>query len=361
MIYLQAMAVTGGVGALLALMLTLAARFFADYGECAIKINDRDPFVVSGGGKLLDALYGEHIFIPSACGGQGTCGFCKLRVLEGGGPVLPTELPYLSDEEAADGVRLACQVKVKQDMIVGIRPDFLEIREFSGKLKNVRMITHDTRELLIELTEPTEISFKPGQYVQVMVPERAETTFRAYSISSVPANKGEIELLVRLIPGGLGSTYLHRVEPGDAVSFTGPYGEFELSADPATEIVCVGGGCGMAPMRSIVRHLAQTAPDQKCRFFFGARTAGDVMYREEFAELERSMEKLSVYYAVSEPQHHEEWEGETGFIHESVARHLDEGPAVQAFLCGPPAMIEAVMQVLESKGVSRDRIFYDEF
>ena len=361
MIYLHAMAVTGGIGAALAILLTMAGRWFADYGDCSVKINDEEPFVVKGGCKLLDALYGRRIFIPSACGGQGTCGFCKVRVLQGGGTVLPTELPYLNDEETAGNVRLACQVKVKEDMVVRVRPDFLKVVEFTGQVKATRMVTHDTRELLIDLVEPSDILFKPGQYVQVMVPDQAEPTYRAYSISSVPRNTGEIELLVRLIPGGLGSTYLHRVEVGDSVLLTGPYGDFELSRDADTEIVCVGGGCGMAPMRSIIRHLGELDPARKCRLFFGARTADDVMYRDEFDELARGMKHFDVHYAVSEPGHHTEWDGETGFIHESVARHLDEGVNCQAFLCGPPAMIEAVLGVLEEKGVGKDRIFYDEF
>ena len=361
MICIQAMFVAGSIGAALAILLTLAHRWLAEYGDCSVCINDREPFVLAGGGTLLDALYGEHIFIPSACGGQGTCGFCKVRLRGGGGPVLPTETPFLTEDEMRDNIRLACRLKIKEDLVVQIRSDYLDVKEYTGEIRAARMVTHDTRELVIGLLDPPELSFRPGQYVQVMVPGQTDPTYRAYSISSTPSRHGEIELLVRLIPGGLGSTYLHEVQTGDRVAMTGPYGEFELATDADTEIVCVGGGCGMAPMRSILRHLAETDTDRPCLLFFGARTAADVMYREEMDGLSGQMKSFSVTYAVSEPGHHGQWDGEIGFIHESVDRHLSSKGTRQAFLCGPPPMIEAVMKVLDAKGVSRDRIFYDEF
>ncbi|MBN1673784.1 MAG: 2Fe-2S iron-sulfur cluster binding domain-containing protein [Kiritimatiellae bacterium] len=361
MIYLQAVAVLGVTSGVLTILLLLADRFIANYGPCRVRVNEEDPFVVEGGGKLLEVLYQRRIFIPSACGGQGTCGFCKVTVPKGGGPVLPTELPYLSRDELASGVRLACQVKVREDVEVRVRPDYLNIREYTARVQAARLVTPDTRELILKLTQPSSIEFRPGQYVQVNVPGRPEPTFRAYSISSPPSARQAIELLVRLIPGGVGSAYLHRVRVNDTVTFTGPYGEFVLDQDPGCELVCVGGGCGLAPMRSIIRHIRETAPARPCRLFFGARTKDDAMYLDEFRQLAREMTGLQVHYALSEPKRGSDWPGETGFIHESVARHLDAGVERQAFLCGPPPMIEATLQVLDDKGVSRDRIFFDEF
>jgi len=180
-------------------------------------------------------------------------------------------------------------------------------------------------------------------------------------VSSPPSSKNEIELLVRLIPGGVGSGYLHSVQVGDEVVFTGPYGEFELDESLETLLICVGGGCGMAPMRSLIRHVRDVAPEKPCTLYFGARTHLDTMYHDEFKELQKEMPNLDLHYALSEPEQSPEWKGETGFIHESIIAHMpDEGPR-QAFLCGPPPMIEATMRVLEDKKVPKDMVFYDEF
>ena len=361
MIYLQAISLLASVGGILAILLLVADRFLLNYGPCDVRINDEDGLTVQGGGKLLDFLYNQKIFIPSACGGQGTCGFCKVEVLDGGGPVLPTELPYLSGEETETGTRLACQVRIRQDIVVKIKEEFLHVREFEATVTAARMVTPDTREIQLELPAGEEIDFRPGQYIQIFVPGTRETTFRAYSIASPPSTRNEVELLVRLIPGGLGSTYLHEVEIGDSVTFTGPYGEFVLDVAADTELICIGGGCGMAPMRSILRHVHAAAPDMKSWLFFGARTAEDLMYEEDFGNLEGEMGNLGVHFALSEPKASPEWDGETGFIHESVERHLGTEGNRQAFLCGPPKMVEAAIKVLTAKGIPRERIFYDEF
>lgn len=361
MIYASAIAVLCAVGGVLAFALLVADRLLCRYGPCEIRVNNEAPFVVEGGGKLLDALYDQRIFIPSACGGQGTCGFCKVGVLAGGGPTLPTELPFLSAEELAAHVRLACQVKVKQNLDLRIKEEFLHVKEYIATVKAARMVTADTREVVLSLAPGETIDFRPGQYVQVFVPDRKETVFRAYSLASPPSRRDEIELLVRLIPGGRGSTYLHEVEAGDSVRFTGPYGEFVLDEDPGSELVCVGGGCGMAPMRSLVRHVAEKAPGKPCRLFFGARTAPDAMYLEDFRRLAEENPNIAVVYALSETEKPGDWQGETGFIHESVDRHLGLEGRRQVFLCGPPKMIEATMRVLQAKGIPKEDAFYDEF
>ncbi|MBT3378595.1 MAG: 2Fe-2S iron-sulfur cluster binding domain-containing protein [Lentisphaerae bacterium] len=361
MIYIQAIVVLGGLGGTLAVLLLIADRFLANYGPCKVAINDRDPIEIEGGRKLLEVFYDNAIFIPSACGGQGTCGFCKITVKDGGGPVLPTELPYLTTEEVEAGTRLACQVKVREDVVVHVKEEYLNVKEFKAVISSARMITHDTRELRLKLTEGEEIDYRPGQYVQVFVPDTGETTFRAYSVASAPSSKTEIELLVRLVPGGLGSTYLHNIRVGDGITFTGAYGEFELDMSEDTELVCVGGGCGMAPMRSILRHIHEVAPTRTCRLFFGARTTDDIMYMNEFQALAGEMKAFGLHYALSEPAQSPGWDGETGFIHESVERHLGTEGRRQAFLCGPPQMVEATMRVLHDRGLTRDQIFYDEF
>jgi Na+-transporting NADH:ubiquinone oxidoreductase subunit F len=359
--YASAIAVLCGVGGILTVALLIANRFLCNYGPCEVRVNDKDPFTVEGGGKLLDALYDQKIFIPSACGGQGTCGFCKVCVTAGGGPTLPTELAFLNDQERAVQTRLACQVKVKEDMVIHVKEEFLDVKEFLTTVRSSRLITGDTREIVLSLAAGEMIDFRPGQYVQVFVPGQKETTFRAYSLASPPSRKDEIELLIRLIPGGLGSTYLHTVAEGDEVHFTGPYGEFELDEDEGTELICVGGGCGMAPMRSLVRHLAEANPNKVCRLFFGARTAEDAMYLDDFQALAKEYPNLKLVYALSEPEHSQGWDGETGFIHESVNRHLGLEGKRQAFLCGPPLMIEATQRVLQDKGIPKEDAFYDEF
>jgi Na+-transporting NADH:ubiquinone oxidoreductase subunit F len=359
--YIAAFVVLGALGGILSSLLLLAGRRLAHYGPCSIQINNEEPFVVEGGGKLLDALYDRGIFIPSACGGQGTCGYCKVELVSGGGPLLPTEIPFLDSSEVARGTRLACQVKVKQDLHLRIKEEFLNIKEFRARVAGVMKLTHDTRELKLELIEPAGIRFRPGQYVQVLVPSKGERIFRAYSISSPPADDGFIELVVRLVPGGMGSGYLHRIEVGEEIVFTGPYGEFVLDEREEVELICVGGGCGMAPMHSLIRHVTRQQPNRPCRLFFGAGTSDDIMYHKEFSALQEALPAFEMHYALSEPDASPEWEGERGYIHESVDRHLKEGVGHQAFLCGPPAMIEAVTRVLLAKGLTKDRIFYDEF
>lgn len=358
---LTAIGVLCAVGLTLSVLLVVAQLCLTEYGECTVHVNDEEELTVDGGGSLLDALYSNEIYIPSACGGQGTCGYCKLKILSGGGPVLPTELPYLSRPEQRMGFRLACQVKIREDMSVWVKPEYLEVEQFASRVVSARMLTPDTREIDLELIEPEEINFRPGQYVQVSVPTSEGPVIRAYSIATEPAVKDWLRLVVRLIPGGIGSTYLHEVQEGDEVTFTGPYGEYQLSQDPETEIVCVAGGCGMAPVRSIARYMCQEWPERKIYVFFGVRARKDLFYEGEFEQLAEENPNLELHFALSEPEETDEWEGETGFIHESVDAHLEPGGKREAFLCGPPPMIEATGEVLHNKGMRDHQIYYDEF
>ena len=362
-IYLYSVLSFSGLVILLAAGLMIAERFLINYGICKLDINAGEkPLEVNGGQTLLSCLYANEIFIPSACGGKGSCGHCKLTVTSGGGPVLPTETPYLNRKEIRSGVRLACQVKVREDIYVRIPEDFLNVRLFSSTVSSTRSLTYDIKEVRVKLNDPAEISQRPGQYVQIQAPSPEGPVFRAYSISSAVYEPNEVEVVVRLIPGGIGSTYVHNLEVNDEVIFTGPYGEFYLNEDPSVEIVCVGGGAGMAPMKNIIYSLYDRWPNRSCWLFFGCRTTKDIFYLEQFKELEKKHHNFHVIYALSDELGPEEkWDGETGFIHLSVDKHLELGIPRQAFLCGPPLMIEAVTRVLEEKGLRPDDIFYDEF
>jgi Na+-transporting NADH:ubiquinone oxidoreductase subunit F len=363
MIYLLSVVSFAGLTVLLSAGLMIAERFLINYGICKLDINAGEkPLEVNGGQTLLSCLYANEIFIPSACGGKGSCGHCKITVTSGGGPVLPTETPYLNRKEIRSGVRLACQVKVREDIYVRIPEDYLNVKLFSAMVKSTRSLTYDIKEVRVKLNDPPEISQRPGQYVQIQAPSPDGPVFRAYSISSAVYEPNEVEVVVRLIPGGIGSTYIHNLEVNDPVVFTGPYGEFRLNEDPSVEIVCVGGGAGMAPMKNIIYTIYDRWPERSCWLFFGCRTTKDIFYLDQFKELERKHPSFHVIYALSdELGPDEKWDGETGFIHLSVDKHLEAGKPRQAFLCGPPLMIEAVTRVLDEKGLHPDEIFYDEF
>jgi len=363
MVYLTTALCFAGVLAVLTTLLNLAGRYLVNYGVCKIGINDGEkPLEVEGGQSLLSALISQRVFIPSACGGKGSCGYCKVTVVSGGGPVLPTETPYLTPKEVRSGVRLACQVKIRQNVDLRIPEELLNVKLYSSRVASVVTLTRDIKEINLDLLEPAEIRQRPGQYVQVLAQGPEGPVFRAYSISSPSYETNRVQLIVRLVPGGIASTYLHGVTAGDTVTFTGPYGEFRLAEDPGLEIVCVGGGCGMAPIANIVETLYSRWPDRKCWLFFGCRTAQDVFYLDRFKALEKKHGGLRVVYALSDPLAvDQKWNGETGFVHLSVDKLLQPGTRRQAFMCGPPPMIEAVTEVLKSKGMAPDDIFYDKF
>ena len=363
MIYLWSVLTFTGLSVLLAAWLVISERFLVNYGVCKLDINAGEkPLEVDGGQTLLSTLYANDIFIPSACGGKGSCGHCKITVTGGGGPVLPTETPYLTRKEVRSDVRLACQVKIREDIYVRIPEELLDVKMFSSTVESTVEMTYDIKEIRMRLNDPVEISQRPGQYVQIQAPSPDGDVFRAYSISSPTYESNVVELNVRLVPDGIGSTYLHNLEVGDTVQFTGPYGEFYLNEDPDVEIVCVGGGCGMAPMKNIIYSIYDKWPDRVCWLFFGCRTTKDIFYLQEFEELAKKHPNFHVIYSLSdELAEGEEWDGETGFIHLAADKSLDSGVARQAFLCGPPLMIEAVSRVLEEKGIRPEDIFYDEF
>ena len=361
-IYLHSIGIFTGVVVLLTVFLLLAEKFLADYGVCAVSINSGErEFSIDGGDTLLGALYANEIFIPSACGGKGSCGYCKVTVHSGGGPLLPTEKPYLTRREIRSNARLACQVKVKEDLKMGIPQELLNVKLYKSHVLSTRDLTYDTKELRLALEEPKEIAFNAGQYGQILAPGPDGDVFRAYSISSPTYVTEQVEFNVRLVPGGIASTYVHDLKEGDPVTFTGPFGEWRMSEDPECEMVCVGGGVGMAPMKSIIFSLYKQWPDRVCWFFFGCRGTDDIFYLEDFQKLAAEHPNFHVCYALSDIKPGQKWDGDKGFIHLSVDKHLQPTPKRQAFLCGPPLMIEAVTTILKEKGLNDSDIFYDKF
>lgn len=344
----------------IAILLIIAEKFLVTYGECKIVINKEKSLKVEGGSSLLSYFVENKIFVPSACGGKATCGYCKVKVLSGGGDILPTEEAYISRQERLSGIRLSCQVKVKNDIEIYIPDDLLAAQEFKTTVLAIEDLTHDIKFIRLRLDEPSEINFKPGQYIQFKVPQTDE--FRAYSVASLPSRRDTIELIVRLVPGGLCSTYIHEVlDVKDEIAITGPYGEFFLREDSDRDIICIGGGCGMAPIRSIIYHLKEKNMPRRITYFFGARRAMDLFYTEELRDIQGQCPNFKYVPALSEPKPEDKWEGETGFITQTVERYIEAGSNMDAYLCGPPPMIDASLKVLTNKGISPEHIYYDKF
>lgn len=344
----------------IAIILVVAERYLVTYGECKVTINKEKILTVIGGGTLLNYFAENKIFIPSACGGKATCGYCKIEVLSGGGHILPTEEVFIPRQDRLRGVRLACQVKVKNDIDLLISPDLLQAQELKVTVFKIEEMTYDIKLVVLRVDDPPSIKFKPGQYVQFKVPETDE--FRAYSIASSPLQHNIIELVVRLIPGGLCSGYIHEVlDVYDQITLTGPFGDFYLREDSHRDIICIGGGCGMAPIRSILLHLKAKNMPRKVMYFFGARSKKDLFFTEELLALERQFPSFKYIPALSEPKPQDNWTGETGLITQVVERIMPEGSNQEGYLCGPPPMIDAAIRVLTKKGVQEMYIYYDKF
>jgi len=368
MVFVWAVVICCGVGTGLAILLIVAEALFANYGECEIDINSGEKkLTVQGGDTLLGSLFENKVFIPSACGGRATCGYCKVQVFSGGGPVLPMEVPFFTKKERRSQWRLACQVKVKENVTVGIPEEYLAIQEFEAECIAEKYVTHDMKEISFRLIEPARIRFRAGQYVQFKcpTPDGKDHVYRGYSLAIGEGEESvsdQIDLIVRLVPDGIGSTYLHNLKAGEPAILNGPYGEFELSEEPGKELIMIGGGCGMAPMRSLIYTMAKKYPDRKCTLYFGARAKRDIFYVEEFDDLKKTYPNFDYVYALSDPLPDDDWEGDVGFIHLFVDKYVDQGANAQAFLCGPPPMIEAAMEVLKAKGLIEDEdTFYDKF
>lgn len=364
MMFFTAVGVLCALCGVLALLLTIADRFLHDYGTCTILINGERELQVPGGSSLLSTLNAEHIFIPSACGGSGSCGLCKVSVLSGGGPLLATEEPHLDAEEIRAGVRLSCQVKIREDMRIEIPAEFFTIREFLAQVDVMTPLTHDIRLLRLRLTDPDHMEFVPGAYVQLQAPAYGKNptpVYRAYSLAGDPRDTGHIDLIVRLVPKGICTTWIFdHLKVGDQVRLNGPHGEFRLS-DSDTDMIFLAGGSGMAPFRSMLFHMRHTGNARRCRFFFGAVKRRDMFYLEEMQEFERDLPDFRFIPALSAPEEKDNWQGEVGLITDVVSRHFPDCSRAEAYLCGSPGMIHACIEVLTANGMPEDKVFYDKF
>ena len=352
------------IAAALAALLAVSERYLTDYGPCKVIINNEKEITVQGGKNLLSVLSDNKIFIPSACGGRGTCGLCKLKVIEGGGLLLPTEEPYLEKEERDSNVRLSCQIKVRNDLKIQIPEEMFSIREFTGRCTEIIDLTHDIKQFRLELVEPDTIDYAPGQYIQLLTPvyeKNSEEVYRAYSISSDPADKNHIELIIRLVPGGICTTYCFEyLKVGDEVKMNGPYGDFKLT-DNDTPVVFIAGGSGMAPFKCILHHMKNTANKRNTVYYFGANRVKELFLLDLMRQFEKELADFHFIPSVSSPKPDEKWDGQIGRVTEVVERNLKNASQCEGYLCGSPGMVDAAEKVLVELGMREDKIFYDKF
>ena len=359
---------------------------------------------VDAGGTLLSALSGQGIFLPSACGGGGTCAMCKCQVLEGAGDPLPTEMTHLTRAEAKDHWRLSCQVKVKQDMKVKVPDEVFSIRKWECEVVSNHNVATFIKELVLKLPEGEVLDFESGGYIQIDVPKYSgvqfkdfaieeeyhpdwdrfnvwqyeannpEPCFRAYSMANHPAEGNIVMLNIRIatppprsegIPPGICSSYVFGLKPGDKCTISGPYGEFFIK-ETENEMVYIGGGAGMAPLRSHIFHLFHTLKTgRKVSYWYGARSKREVFYEEHFRAIEKEFPNFSFHIALSDALPEDNWDGPTGFIHEVVRdNYLTDHPNaddIEYYLCGPPMMLSAVQSMLWDLGVEQEQIAFDDF
>jgi Na+-transporting NADH:ubiquinone oxidoreductase subunit F len=373
-------------------------------GTVHLVINEDKEFDIPTGGKLMGALADLGIFVPSACGGGGTCGQCTLRVLEGGGAILPTETSLISKREAKNHFRLGCQVAVKQDMKIALPDEIFGIRKIECTVVSNNNVASFIKELVLQLPEGEELDFRAGGYIQIECPPHdlkftdfdideqfrdewdrynlwryeshvKETVSRAYSMASYPEERTVVKLNVRIatpppgaddsVPPGIMSSYIFNLKPGDKAVISGPYGEF-FAKETDNEMVFIGGGAGMAPMRShIFDQLKRLKSKRKMTFWYGARSLREMFYVEEFDELAEKNDNFEWHIGLSEPLPEDNWTGYTGFIHNVIyENYLKDHPApedCEYYLCGPPMMNTAVIKMLEDLGVDQEHIMLDDF
>ena len=403
---------------LVALLLFVKAKLTPS-GTVKIDINNGKKVVdVPQGGSLLATLADQKIFLPSACGGKGSCGQCKCRVLEGGGSILPTETVHFSRKQINDHWRLGCQVKVKDNLKIEVPDSALSVKKLECEVISNKNVATFIKEFTVKLPEGENIEFKSGEYIQIDIPvydadfstidvdpiykadwekygffdikyKNTVPTIRAYSMASYPAEKGVIKLNVRIatppfdrnqpkgvfkmlpVPPGIGSTYVFTRKPGDKVMISGPYGEFLLPKDDPKEMeyIFVGGGAGMAPLRSHIMHLFKTLKtDREVHFFYGARALVEAFYLEDFAEIEKEFPNFHFHLALDRPDPAADAAGvkyTAGFVHnvmyETFLKDHDAPEDCKYFMCGPPMMTKCVTDLLDSLGVAPESILYDNF
>jgi len=354
--------IASGIAGLLAFFLTLASNTIGNYGEVKININKEKEMTVNGGDTLLSSLNDNKIFIPSACGGKGSCGYCKVKVNDGGGIVLPTELGYLSKEEINKNIRLSCQLKVKENIQIEIPDELLNAREYTATVEFIKDLTPRIKHLRFRLEGDDEIKFKPGQYIQIKTPKykgNDEEVFRAYLVASSPSNKKFVELIIGYVEDGICTTYIHKhLKEGDKISFTGPFGDFYYK-ESDREMVMVATGTGMAPIISILEYMRENNINRKATFYFGSRYIEDLFFIERLKELERDLHDFKFVPSLSKPN--EDWSGEVGRVTDAINKYLIDGENVEAYMCGSGKMIDSTVTVLKKKNLKEENIYYDPF
>ena len=386
-------------------ILMVARKQLVATGDVTIVVND-DPtkaLTTAAGSTLLGTLAANKIFIPSACGGKGSCGVCTVVVTEGGGAMLPTEESHISRGEAREGCRLSCQVKVKNDMKIELPPEVFSVRRWKCKVRSNDNVATFIKELVLELPAGESVPFRAGGYIQIDCPPHVvdykdfevgedyredwdkfnlwrytstveEPVTRAYSMANYPEEEGIIMLNVRVasppprnpdVPPGQMSSFIFGLKPGDEVTISGPYGEF-FARETKNEMLFIGGGAGMAPMRShIFDQFRRLHTDRKVSFWYGARSLREAFYEDDFDTIQGENDNFEWHVALSEPLEEDNWSGYTGFIHQVVYdNYLKDHPApedIEYYLCGPPMMLQACMKMLDSLGVEPENILFDDF
>lgn len=393
---------------LLVSVLLYARKKLMPSGEVKLVINDEKEFVVDPGSTILTTLANQKIFLPSACGGGGTCAMCKCQVFEGGGSILPTEVDYFTRKEAINNWRLGCQVKVKEDMKIGIPKEIFGIKKWECEVISNRNVATFIKEFIVRLPEGETLDFRSGGYIQIDVPKcevdfstidvdeeyrtdwdnfnmwnlkmkNPEPIFRAYSMANHPAEGNIVMLNIRIatppwdrtknsfmnVNPGICSSYIFSRKAGDKVTVSGPYGEFFIKPTER-EMMFIGGGAGMAPMRSHIFDLFNTRKtDRKATFWYGGRSLRELFYVDQFQNIEKDFPNFKFNIGLSEPLPEDNWEGYTGFIHQVIMdnylRNHPEPEEIEYYLCGPPMMNDAVLKMLDDYGVPEEMIAFDDF
>ena len=407
MIYAVSVIVFSGVIMLLVGMLLLVEARIVRKGDSSIVINqDEDqPLNTPVGTTLLKALANNQIFIPSACGGGGSCGMCKCRVEEGVDTYLPTELVHVNRKEKQENVHLACQLKVKEDLKIRIPEEILDVKKYNATVISNENVATFIKELALELDPGETLDFNAGAYIQIDIPEYTlsfaefrkrvgakfrpawdrfnlwglkskseEPIFRAYSLANPPSEKTVLRFTIRIAtpppgaktaPPGAGSSFIFNLKEGDKVTLSGPYGDFFVN-ETGREMCFIGGGAGMAPLRSQIFHQLRTlGTSRKLSFWYGARSLQELFFEDEFAQLEADFDNFKYYVALSDPQPEDNWEGMIGYIHQNLHDHYlanhEDPTEIEYYLCGPPMMVQAIEDLLDSLGVEPEMIKFDKF
>lgn len=387
----------------LVVVILVSRKFLVPEGTVKIRINDQKEIEVPAGGKLMGALANAGIFVSSACGGGGTCAQCKVKVFSGGGDLLATEKGHINKRAAREGCRLSCQVAVKQDMAIEVPEEAFETKKWICTVRSNHNVATFIKELVLELPAGEDVHFKAGGYIQIECPPHEvdykdfeieerfhedwdkyniwqykskvdETVVRAYSMANYPGEKGIIMLNVRIasppprqpnVPPGKMSSYIFNLKPGDKVTISGPYGEFFIK-DTNAEMVYIGGGAGMAPLRSHIFELFKNLKTgRKVSYWYGGRSSRELFYVDHFRAIEKEFPNFKFNIALSEPLPEDNWTGYKGYIHQVLLDHyLSKHPApeeIEYYICGPPMMNAAVFKMLDDLGVEKDNIAYDDF